>query len=504
MKQPRTHRVPELTLGVPLIGNRRRFLRQLATTGLGAAGVTHANAWANGTTPDMAAGLRKLVRGHVVGKNSAAWQGWCEGMVWQQRKPSRRPPLIVQAANESDVMEAVKFARRNGLKVAVRTGGHSVWASFMRDEGLLIDLSLLTKSSFNADDRSAVVQPALWGYHLIERAAPHGLAFPVAHCAQVGLGGYLLGGGIGINHDSWGNMACFNIRGADVVTAKGELITVDAKHHSDLYWAVRGAGQGFPGIVTKLHLSMHSRPKQVLGDMYVLPLERAADAVTWIRQALGEQSLGVEVLMVLARGPSGQPVAIVMVNTFAGSLDEARSNLAPFANSALASAAVFKQETKSMSLEKLLIDSVNPMTGFGFGGYAVDTIWTAKPSEAVAVAAAQFKQAVSPTTHVVISFKSGRPLPGDAAFSRNDAVFLGLYATWDGQQDNANNISWLRSASAAIQPFASGHYINEIDAEATPEKARDCFSSMAWNRLGQVRQKYDQGGLFHGFLGLPV
>lgn len=492
---------PKLELGVALTGDRRAFLRQIGVAGLAASGVgTPAHA-----TPSPAgqvAALRKAVRGTVVAQGERAWAGWCEGMVWQQRKPARRPPLIVRASNETDVIEAVRFARRQGLKVAVRTGGHSIWASFMRNEGLLIDLSHLTRASFNRDERSAVVQPALWGYHLIERAAPLGLAFPVAHCAQVALGGYLIGGGLGLNHDTWGQMACFGIQGADVVTAAGELVTIDARRNSDLYWAVRGAGQGFPGIVTKLHLALQPRPTHVMASMYVLPLPRAAEAVAWVEGAMGTDPPAIEVLMVLAHGPGGQPVAVVIANAFAASGDEARASLAPFAGSGLAKAAVFKAEAQPSSMEKLLEGSVNPMTGFGFGAQAVDVIWTERGSEAVATAAQHVARAASPMTHAVIAFKSGRPLPADAACSRTARCFVGLYSAWLGNEGNAANIDWLREASRALQPFASGHYINEIDIEAAPQKAEQCFSPQAWSRLAEVRRRHDPQSLFHGFYGV--
>lgn len=494
---------PPLELGVALTGDRRAFLRQLGAAGLAASGA--GSAWAAApaaTKVGTAAALRKAVRGTVVGRGERAWAGWCEGLVWQQRKPARRPPLILRASNETDVIEAVRFAKRNGLKVAVRTGGHSIWASSMRDDGLLIDLSQFTRASFNRETRSAVVQPALWGYHLIERAAPLGLAFPVAHCAQVALGGYLIGGGIGMNHDTWGQMACFGIEGADVVTAAGELITVDAQRHSDLYWAVRGAGQGFPGIVTKLHLALQARPQQVLASMYVLPLPRAAEAVAWVEQAMGADPPSIEVLMVLAHGPGGQPVAIVIVNAFAASVDEARASLAPFAGSELAKAAVFKMEAQPSSMEKLLEGSINPLTGFGYGAQAVDVFWTARGSEAVAAAAQQMARTASPMTHVVIAFKSGRPLPADAACSRIDRVFVGLYSAWLGNEHNEANIAWLREASRAVQPFASGQYINEIDIEANPRKAEQCFAPQAWSRLADVRRRHDPHGLFHGFHGI--
>ena len=489
----------ELQLGVPITGDRRAFLRQIGAAGL-VGGLPPAMAAPAVTA--RAAALRKAVRGTVVAQGERAWAGWCEALVWQQRKPSRRPPLIVQAGNETDVIEAVRFARRNGLKVAVRTGGHSVWASFMRDEGLLIDLSPLTRLAINRDDRSAIVQPALSGYRLLERAAAHGLAFPVAHNAQVGLGGYLVGGGLGLNHDTWGAMACFSIRGADVVTARGELVSVDAHRHPDLYWAVRGAGQGFPGIVTKLHLALQPRPQHVLRSLYVLPLARAAQAAAWLQEALPDNPASLEVLMVLARGPAEQPVAMLFANAFAARVDEAHARLAPFAASEWAGEALSKVEATPSSLEEVLTDKLNPMTGAGVGACAVDSIWTAKPADAVAAAAEQVQRAVSPMTHAVIAFKSGRALPADCACSRIDRAFVGLYAAWLAPEGNVANLAWLREASQALQPFASGHYINEIDIEATPQKAADCFSVKAWNRLADVRHRYDPERLFHGFLGV--
>lgn len=496
---------PRLELGVELTGDRRSFLRQLGAASVAASAAGSAWGSAPAATPTVtskAAALRKSVRGTVVGHGERAWASWCDGMVWQQRKPPRRPPLIVRATNETDVVEAVRFAKRQGLKVGVRTGGHSIWASFMRDEGLLIDLSHFTRVSFNRENRSAVVQPALWGYHLIERAAPLGLAFPVAHCAQVGLGGYLIGGGLGLNHDTWHQMACFGILGADVVTAAGELVTVDANRHSDLYWAVRGAGQGFPGIVTKLHLALQPRPQHMLSSTYVLPLPRAAEAVAWVGQAMGTQAPSIEVLMVLAHGPGGQPVAIVIVNAFAASVDEAQASLAPFASGELAKAAVFKSEARPTTMEAVLEGSINPMTGFGFGAQAVDVIWTAKGADAVTTAAQHIAKAPSPMSHAVIAFKSARALPDDAACSRSDRYYVGLYSAWLGNEGNAANIAWLREASKALQPHASGHNINEIDIEATPGKAEQCFSPNAWQRLAEVRRRHDPHRLFHGFYGL--
>jgi FAD/FMN-containing dehydrogenase len=498
-----------LEIGEIVAGDRRSFVEKLGRWGLtaGAFAASGVSPWIPSPAEASESGglraLRRAVRGTVVARGDSAWPGWCEGLVWQQRKPSRRPPLIIQAESETDVTEAVRFARRNGLKVGVRTGGHSVWATFMRDEGLLIDLSLLTGATFNREEQVAVVQPALWGFHLIERGAPHGLAFPVSHCGQVGLGGYLIGGGVGLNHDQWGAMACFSILAADIVTADGNLVTADAQRNQDLLWAVRGAGQGFPGIVTKLKLQMQPRPGAVRKNLYVLPLHKAAQACVWVRSALASRPGPVEVLMVLANGASGgPPVALVMVNIFAADAQEAEECLKPFKSSELAAAAVFKSESQASTMEQVLIDSVNPMTGFGYGAFAVDTIWTSDPEKAMESLAPLMTRAPSRTSHVVVAFKSSARLPQDAACSRIDHTFMGIYATWMGHVNEPSNVAWLREGSKVLAPWATGRYINEIDAEAAPGRAQECFSPEAWKKLGAIRRGRDPSGLFNGFLGL--
>ena len=76
------------------------------------------------------------------------------------------------------------------------------------------------------------------------------------------LGGYLLQGGFGWNGRVHGP-ACMSVEAIDVVTAAGELVRADAEQHPDLFWAARGAGPGFFGVVTRFHLRLYQRPRYV-------------------------------------------------------------------------------------------------------------------------------------------------------------------------------------------------------------------------------------------------
>jgi FAD/FMN-containing dehydrogenase len=111
--------------------------------------------------------------------------------VWNGRKPDRYPEVIVQAGSEQDVVHAVKYAAAHGMKIGIRSGGHSWSSSFLRQDGLLLDLSKLDEASVEPETRTAVAGPGCFGGTLNKKAAASGLMFPGGPCPTVGLGGYL-------------------------------------------------------------------------------------------------------------------------------------------------------------------------------------------------------------------------------------------------------------------------------------------------------------------------
>ena len=101
--------------------------------------------------------LHRRIQGAVVSATDTNYESLRRAMVWNLLAPDRHPRLIVQAANENDVVEAVRFAQANRMKVAVRGGGHS-WVGFsLRDDSLLIDLGRLNGVSIDRENRLARV-----------------------------------------------------------------------------------------------------------------------------------------------------------------------------------------------------------------------------------------------------------------------------------------------------------------------------------------------------------
>src|SRR4029453_2446045 len=197
-----------------------------------------------------------------VSRGDADYEATRRRMGWNERIPERYPDVIFTAESDADVAEAVKLARSRGLRISIRAGGHSWIATSLRDGGMLVDLSRLNGVTVDAAARTATAQPAIKNTEMVAALEQHGLAFPAGHCPTAAIGGYLLAGGQGWNQGTWG-IACKNVLAIDLVNADGELITADGQQNSDLLWAARGGGPGFPGIILRYHLRLFPRPKSI-------------------------------------------------------------------------------------------------------------------------------------------------------------------------------------------------------------------------------------------------
>jgi FAD/FMN-containing dehydrogenase len=203
------------------------------------------------------------------------------GRVFNQRRPDRYPLAVVQATEESHIVEAVRLAKERGCRVSVRSGGHS-WAAWsVRDEAILIELGKYKELDLDEDKKIVRVSPSTTGRVLNRYLIPRGRMFAGGHCPDVGVGGFLLQGGMGWNCRTWG-WACEKLAAVDVVTADGKLVRADEEQNSDLYFAARGAGPGFPGVVTRFHLETRPAPQVIRSSAYIYPVSRYNEAFEWV------------------------------------------------------------------------------------------------------------------------------------------------------------------------------------------------------------------------------
>jgi FAD/FMN-containing dehydrogenase len=439
------------------------------------------------------------VRGEVIARGEGRFADAQGALLYNRRGPDRQPAIIVRARDTRDVQEVVRFAAANGLAVSPRGGGHN-FSGIAIQEGILLDLGGFDHLEIDAKARTAIVGPALDNLTLARRFADQGLAFPLGHCGHVCLSGYLLGGGIGWNSERWG-LGCHNVTGVDVVTADGALCHASATENPDLFWAVRGGGPAFFGVVVRYHLALHPLPRAITTANRFYPLSQARALQDWMVAAkrVLPDNLEFTALTLAAPPPlavAGSHVLLATATVFAEDAAEAEAVLGRLGG--MAPAGALHEEVVETSFADLYIplDHALPQGK----RYAVDCLWSGQPSAAfLDTFARQVAEAPSAgclaLTAVLPAPEGDGPPPPDTAFSMAGLGFGAIYAVWDDPAADAAHIAWLRRAADALAPETIGHYVGEADL-ARPGWLQKCYAPEAWARLARLRAEWDPQGVF--------
>jgi FAD/FMN-containing dehydrogenase len=420
--------------------------------------------------------------------------------VWNARTPERFPDLVVQAQDADDVIATIRYAKANGHQVGVRSGGHSWAGNHVRDGGVLLDVSRLDHCSVDAGRMVAVVGPGKGGSVLAAELDEQGLFFPAGHCKGVRIGGYLLQGGYGWNSRVLGP-ACESVLGLEIVTADGESVYCDADHHSDLYWAARGSGPGFFGVVTSFHLRVYPRPAICGSSLYVYPIELADDVYTWARDISADVDRRVELQIVASRSVPGAGLdtpGIVMASpVFAESEDEAVKALALLDTCPVRDRATVAIPYTPADLATWY-DGVmsNYPTGYR---YATDNMWTSASGPELLPGVHRIIETMPPhPSHFLWLNWGPSPARQDMAYSLEDDIYLALYTVWQDPADDEKYGDWARSNMAAMSHLASGIQLADENLGQRPAKFA---TDDAMARLDKVRAQYDPDGRFHTWMG---
>ncbi len=420
--------------------------------------------------------------------------------VWNQRVPERYPEVIVQAVDADDIIGAIRYAKDNGHRVSIRSGGHSWAANHLRDGAVLLDVSRIDHARIDADKRLAVVGPGKGGSVLIADLEAQGLFFPGGHCRGVCVGGYLLQGGYGWNSRVYGP-ACESVLGVDVITADGEQIHCDADNYADLYWAARGAGPGFFGVVTSFYLKLFPRPAVNAGSLYALPFDLADEVYTWARNVGADVDRRIEMQILASRSvPSmglESPALMLVSPVFAESEDEARKALALVDTCPAADRATIKIPYAPMDMPAWY---TSVMTNYlADYRYAADNMWTSAAADDLlpGIRTILETMAAHPAHFLWLNWGPSPPRQ-DMPYSVEDDIYLALYGAWKDPADDDTYGDWARSNMAAMSHLGSG--IQLADENLGQRPARFATDEVM-AKLDRVRAEYDPDGLFHSWMG---
>ncbi|MBC2655835.1 GNAT family N-acetyltransferase [Pseudomonas sp. MSSRFD41] len=414
---------------------------------------------------------------------------WYASRVWNGRDFRRMPSMVVCVKNESEVVEAINYARKNNLKVTVKTGGHSYAGSFLHNNTLLIDLANLNELEVDFENHRVTAQPGVTSQQLNEVLAEYDLAFPTGHARNVMLGGFLLGGGLGINCSQWGGMSTFNVEALEVITSDGQIRYVDNCNSPDLFWAARGAGPESFFIVTRFYLKCWKRPSVITSSVYSLSLEQVPVLLAGLEKASPQKN--IQIMLAVGPKPEGGHEGLLSIIIFSNSRGDALDLRASLV-SRLGRALKVVEEDQSVDFENFYKQSDDMLVS---RRYRTDNILTDRGEEAFKILARNLELPHSRATVPLIIWRGEYTYP-DAAFSVKGKYFISTYAQWDDQEDDELNTDWLIELYNQLGEIATGSYVNEFDLEARKENVSRCFSASAWLRLTTLREYYDQDKLF--------
>jgi hypothetical protein len=445
--------------------------------------------------------LRASIRGNVLTPGNEAFE--------RVRAPYNamqidQPGLIVQCAGSADVVDAVNFARSNGLEVAVRGGGHSVAGLSSSNGGMLIDLSLMNGVLVDAEARLGRVQGgALWG-DVDRETQLHGLATPGGIVSDTGVAGLTLGGGEGWLRRKYG-LSCDNLVAAEVVGADGHVRVAAAGSSPDLFWALRGGGGNF-GIVTSFTFQLFPLGPIVAFAGIFYPL---ADAVAILRKfrdfgdSAAEEVSAVAFGVTMPADPSLPPAVhdqqcLVIGGLYAGGADEGMTALQPLREFGTPLADI--SQPMPYTVVQSAFDGFFPRQQWQ--SYWKSTFLKELSDDAIDLIAEKARERPSPLS-MMVTFLWGGAINNvgseDTAFTERSAPWLvSVDGNWADPSENDDNVGWVRDTWSAISKFGTGSvYLNFTGiSDEGADVGVDSAHGKNLRRLSEIKAKYDPDNFF--------
>jgi FAD/FMN-containing dehydrogenase len=453
------------------------------------------------TSPSLTARLRRLrdaVDGRVITPDDATYDA--TRTVFGGN--GRRPAAIVRVANAKDVSRVIELARDTGVELAVRGGGHSMAGHSTTDGGIVLDLRDLKAMEIEAGGRTAWTEAGLTTGEYTSAAAEHGLATGLGDTGSVGVGGITLGGGVGFLVRKHG-LTIDHLLAAEVVTADGRLLRVDAETHPDLFWAIRGGGGNF-GVATRFRFRLHTL-KRIVGGMLLLPATpRLITSLVELADAAPEE---LSVIANIAPAPPmplvaaedhGRPVIMALM-VHAGGVEDGERSIAPV-----------------RALARPIADTIHPMRYPEMFqpadesqevAMAIRTLFVdAVDREAAEAIVGNLEAGTAPMPAVQIRVLGGAMarVPDEAtAFAhRRRRVMVNVAAMYRHSEEAATHQRWATELAATLHRGEPGAYVNFMGQEGTAG-VRQAYPGPTWDRLVAIKRRHDPTNLFRRNQNIP-
>jgi FAD/FMN-containing dehydrogenase len=409
----------------------------------------------------------------------------------------RHPAVIIRVADTNDVVRVVNLARESGLELAVRSGGHSTAGHSVSEGGIVLDLSNMRDVQIDPESRTAWVETGLTAGELTTALGAHGLAVGFGDTGSVGIGGITLGGGVGYLVRKYG-LTIDSLLAAEVVTADGEIRHVDEQTHPDLFWAIRGGGGNF-GVATRFKFKLHELPN-VVGGMLILPA--TPDTVAGFiaeSESAPEELSGIGNVMTAPPMPflpvevHGKSVIMAFL-VYAGEKEAGERALAPFR----ALATPYADMLKSMTYPEIYppeegAEGYHPvaasLTMFvdTIDHSVAEMILNRLQNSSASMAVAQLRVLGGAMARV--------PVDATAFAHRSSKIMVNIAALYQKPEEKETHEAWVADFASALLQSDKGAYVNFLGDESE-ERIRAAYPGSTWDRLVEVKARYDPTNLF--------
>jgi len=441
--------------------------------------------------------LRADFGGEMVSAEDATYEEARE--IWNAMIDTR-PALIARCQSSDDVILSVNFARDNDLVFSVRGAGHNIAGNSLAEDGLLIDLSLMTGVEVDEDAKTARVQPGATLGDVDAATQAFGLATPTGINSTTGIAGLTLGGGFGWLSRSYG-MTIDNLLSAEVVTADGELVMASESSHPNLYWGIRGGGGNF-GVVTSFEFQLHDVGPEVLSGLIVHDAADAEAALEFYREFAAQAPDALTTWVVMRKAPPlpfldeathGTDVVIFAL-MYNGDVADGEAVIAP-----LRAFGIPVGEHVVLNPYVGWQQAFDPLLTPGARNYWKSHNFGELTDDTVATLIRYAKNLPSGFSEIFIAQMGGATssIASDAtAYVGRDAGFvLNVHTRWEDAADDERCVAWAREFFDATLPYAiGGAYVNFMTAE---ESGRvEAAYGQNHERLVSVKDEYDPDNLF--------
>jgi hypothetical protein len=449
---------------------------------------------------DTVSGLRKRFGGEVSLPGSSSYD---EAVRIWNGAVTRRPAVVASCTTAEDVVAALEVARREGLELSVRGGGHNYAGNALCEGGMMIDLTPMKAVVVDVEAQRASCGGGTTWAELDAATQAHGLAVPGGFISHTGVAGLTLGGGIGWLSRLAG-LSSDNLVGATVVTADGRVLKASQDENPDLFWAIRGGGGNF-GVVTEFEFGLHRVGPLVHLGLFLFSPEQGRDLFRFAREFVRDLPDDSQIFLAGLNAPPEpfvpeelqlSPVFGLVVVGF-GDAETHQRLIGPIQDS-LSPIVELVTPIPYVDLQQMF-DASAP---WGLHSYE-KAIYVDDLTDGVidAIVEHQAKK-MSPLSFVPIFNFGGafRRVDEEAtAFggSRDTGYAINISATTPSPDEFDAERSWVRAYWSALLPHATGNggYVNFM-TEYDEDRVRNSYGAK-YARLQQIKATFDPDNVFH-------